>query len=417
MLRLLAAAGVLLTVVVPPVAAQNLQLERAVLLSRHGVRSPTQSNAELDRQVTTPFPVWKVAPGDLTPRGYELMKYMGSFYRVVYSGLGLISPDRCPPSGMVAAWADVDQRTRETAQALLEGLYPQCKIIAQYQSDLSRPDPLFSPVKAGVCPIDEAQARNAILKRVGGSIQTQLDMYAPQYSRVQEVLCPGAAADTRCGLREQQTRIVIKDGRVGIDGPVRTASTMTEIFLLEAAQGLPASQVAWGRLHDFAELRDLMFLHKVEFDLTQRTHYIAQRSGSAMMAAILDGLQRTDDRRLTMFVGHDTNIANIAGLLDIHWVIPGFTPDDPSPGGALAFELLRNTADGARYVRLVYYAQTLDQMRAQTQFSFADLAARAEISLPGCEGSGPANACPMSRFLEIASATIDRTCAPSGKSR
>ena len=109
--------------------------------------------------------------------------------------------------------------------------------------------------------------------------------------------------------------------------------------------------------------------------------------------------------------------SDLAGLLDIHWVIPGFTPDDPSPGGALAFELLRNTADGARYVRLVYYAQTLDQMRAQTQFSFADLAARAEISLPGCEGSGPANACPMSRFLEIASATIDRACAPSGKPR
>jgi 4-phytase/acid phosphatase len=96
-------------------------------------------------------------------------------------------------------------------------------------------------------------------------------------------------------------------------------------------------------------------------------------------------------------------------------VIPGYTPDDASPGGALAFELLRERPGGTRYVRVAYYAQTLDQMRAQTQFSFADLAARAEINVPGCTGDGPANLCPLPRFLEIASATIDRACVPPGK--
>ena len=414
--RLFAAVVVLLALAVPPVAAQTLELERVVLLSRHGVRAPSETNAELDRQVASPFPVWPVPPGDLTPRGAELMRFMGSFYRVIYSGLGLISPERCPRPGIVASWADVDQRTRASAQALLEGLYPQCKIEARHQADLAQPDPLFHPT-IGICPLDEAQARSAILKRVGGSMQTQLDMYAPQYARLQDVLCPAgiASANAQCGYKGLPTRFVVRDGRVGIDGPVRMASSMTKIFELEATQGMPPAQVAWGRLRDFGELRDLMFLHKLEFDLTQRTDYIARRSGSAMLSAILDGLQRTDDRRLTLLVGHDTNIANVAGLLDIHWVIPGFTPDDASPGGALAFELLHERPGGARYVRVVYYAQTLDQMRAQTQFSFADLAARAEINVPGCGGEGPANLCPLPRFLEIASAKIDRACVPPGK--
>lgn len=420
--RLAALAGLVLALAATPVAAQTLQqmqVERVVLLSRHGVRAPTDTNAELDRQVATPFPAWPVAPGELTPRGAELMKFMGSFYREIYAGRGLLSTDRCPRPGTIMAYADVDQRTRVSAQSLLEGIYAQCKIQAEYQADLSRPDPLFHPVAAGVCPIDEARARSFILERVGGSIQNHIDMYMPQYSRLQSVLCPSTPAPgnaqggASCGLWMQPTRIALKNGRMSIDGPVRTASSMMEIFLLQAAQGMPTNQVAWGRFRDFDELRDLMYLRKIDSDLTQRTDYIAQRSGSALLQAILDGLQRTDDRRLTILVGQDTNIANIAGLLDIHWVIPGFQADDASPGGALAFELLKNPADGTRSVRLAYYAQTVDQMRAQTQFNYNNLAARSEISLPSCLAGGPADSCPLDKFTSIASALIDRSCVPA----
>ena len=67
--------------------------------------------------------------------------------------------------------------------------------------------------------------------------------------------------------------------------------------------------------------------------------------------------------RLGLLVGHDTNIATVARLLNVGWQIPGFQPNEASPGGALAFELLREVRTGRRYVRLAYYAQTLDQMR------------------------------------------------------
>ena len=66
-----------------PAAAQleptppGWQIERAILLSRHGVRSPTQTNAELDKLAATAWPSWPVAPGFLSPRGEELMRLMG----------------------------------------------------------------------------------------------------------------------------------------------------------------------------------------------------------------------------------------------------------------------------------------------------------------------------------------------------
>ncbi|TAJ25097.1 MAG: AppA family phytase/histidine-type acid phosphatase, partial [Reyranella sp.] len=86
---------------VVPAAAQIMptppgwQIERAVLLSRHGVRSPTLSNAELDKIAATPWPTWPVEPGFLTPHGEELMRLMGSYYRLMYGGRGLVQADNC----------------------------------------------------------------------------------------------------------------------------------------------------------------------------------------------------------------------------------------------------------------------------------------------------------------------------------
>ena len=45
------------------------------------------------------------------------------------------------------------------------------------------------------------------------------------------------------------------------------------------------------------------------------------------------------DDKVAFLVGHDTNIANVAALLDAHWLISGYQRDDAAPGGALVFEL------------------------------------------------------------------------------
>jgi hypothetical protein len=73
-------------------------------------------------------------------------------------------------------------------------------------------------------------------------------------------------------------------------------------------------------------------------------------------------LGKPGDRAL-IFVGHDTNIANMAGMLGLSWLIPGYQRDDTPPGGALVFELWRASATGDHTVRTYYMAQTLEQMR------------------------------------------------------
>jgi len=114
--------------------------------------------------------------------------------------------------------------------------------------------------------------------------------------------------------------------------------------------------------------------------------------------------------RLGLLVGHDTNIASVSRLLNIGWQIPGFQPNEASPGGALAFELLRETRTGRRYVRLAYYAQTLDQMRKSTVLDFAHPPGMVAVNLPACESDSHEKACPLERFVAIAKEAIDPGC-------
>lgn len=406
-----------------PAAAQDYQVERVILLSRHGVRAPTQPIDELDKTVATPWPSWPVAPGDLTPRGAELMTLMGGYYRTLYAGLGVIpAAERCPDSGAIAAWADVTQRTRVTAQAVLDGLYPRCGLKARHQADIDKPDPLFHPPRrGGACAFDQIEAKAAITARLGDFPSMRKD-YAAPLALMQATLCPpNLAGGKACGLYTQSPEIAAtRDGGLAMRGPIGTASTAAEIFQLEDAQGMPGEQVAWGRLTD-AQLYEVMSLHVLQFDLMQRTRYVARQQGSRLLATIVAALQDgkafpgaesgAQTTRFGLLVGHDTNVANVAGLLDLSWTIPGMQPDDPSPGGAIAFELQRDLHTGQRYVGVLFLAQTLQQMREATMLDINQPAGRVNVQLPACKAQARGTLCPVSRFLEIAQAAIDPACA------
>ena len=423
------AVFLLSVLLVGPASAQILpvppgwQMERAVLLSRHGVRSPLKSNEEMDQHVAQPWPTWPVPPGFLTPRGAELVRLMGRYYRVLYGGRGLVQSDDCPPLNTVAAWTDVDQRTRFTGAALFAGMYPRCASpLLRYQSDITAPDPLFHPLPTTSCPMDGAANRAAVLARIGGDFSSVLREYAPQLSLMQATLCPRGmtASGHYCGLPSEPPAVEVgQHGSLWIAGPIGIASTAAENFLLESAEGMPANQVAWGRLSD-AALEDLLKVHRLEFDLAEKTEQIARQRGSNLLAQISATLQNghqfpgliklAEPLRLGFLVGHDTNIANVARLLNLGWRIPGFQANEASPGGALAFELLRDERTNRRYVRLAYYAQTLEQMRRQTPLGLSDPPGMMAVDLPACDRDQTEKACPLERFVEIVNAAIEPGC-------
>jgi 4-phytase / acid phosphatase len=125
--------------------------------------------------------------------------------------------------------------------------------------------------------------------------------------------CRASGAAVLCALRDLSTAIVGSDDRIRLSGPIAIGSTAAEIILLEYAQGLPAQEVAWGRAASPEAMRPLWRLHTLQFDLMQRTPYLAARQASAMVERVIatmrdsiekNGIARSSVRRkLTLFVG------------------------------------------------------------------------------------------------------------------
>jgi 4-phytase/acid phosphatase len=383
------------------------ELKFIVIVSRHGVRSPTGKVDQLNQFSTQPWPAWSVPPGYLTEHGAKLMTLLGAFDRELLAKQGLLAAEGCSDADRITILADSDQRTRETGKAIAAGLMPGCNLETHALAE-GTPDPLFHPLAAGNIHPDKRLATAALAGRIGGNPSGLVEAYRPQLQALEEVLA-GADAQPKMLLIDIPSSIAPGKGDhlVDLRSPLGTAATMAENLLLEYADGM--AQMGWGRV-DEHKLRELMQLHTANADLERWTPYIARAQSAPMLSAILGSMQQVVSQkavagalgrksdRLLILVGHDTNLTNISGTLGLSWLIDGRRDDTP-PGGALMFELWQNGATSKYSVRLFYTAQTLDQMRNITPLSLSNPPERVPVFVPGCNKAD--TSCDWSTFTSL----------------
>jgi 4-phytase / acid phosphatase len=399
---------------------KDAELKYVVYLSRHGVRSPTGKAAPYNQYAAAPWPKWNVSPGYLTEHGYKLMKLFGAYDRQLLSSERLLSPNGCDDAAHVTIISDSGQRTRKTASAIADGLLPGCAVDIDALPE-GTADPLFHPLEASVGHPDPALTEAAVSGRVAGDVNNLTRAYHLQLEVLDRVLsgCGHAPASEqkRTSLFDIPASLTSDDNEhlVEMRGPLNTASTLSEIFLLQYAEGMPARDIGWGCL-DEVTLRDLMQLHTAAADFTQRTPMIARMLASNLLDHILKTLQQQATGqtvpgalgkpvdRMLLLVGHDTNISTVAGALGLTWIIDDRLDDSP-PGGALIFELWRTRSSGDYSVRAYYTAQTLDQMRNTIVLSLDNPPSRALVFIPAC--SRQDLSCPWQNFSAAVRQAID----------
>ena len=396
------------------------RLKFVLVLTRHGVRSPTWTNARLDEYAKQPWPKWEVAPGLLSPHGKKLMTQFGSYYRSDFAARHLVEADGCADAGAIYIYADTDQRTMETGRGIADGLYPGCSVPVHSLGEGDQ-DELFHPAGKLGAP-DAKLAYAAVSGRIGGNAAALLPAYQTQLEQMKQLLlaCDGRA----CTAEGKKDLLAIApvlsqsngDHLVELKGPLQTAATFAENLQLEYLDGMPDSQVGWGRA-DEAFVRSLMAIHSANSDVVQRTPYLARAQASNLLAHIASTLQQAEDKHAVsgaigipadnavFLVGHDTNIAGVAALVDAHWLVDGYQRDDAAPGGALVFELW-NTGSGDE-VRTYYTVQTPHQMHEAAALSLAAPPAKAVLFLPGCGRTGEGSPCSWSDFHRLISGVID----------
>ncbi|MEO5766474.1 MAG: histidine-type phosphatase, partial [Casimicrobiaceae bacterium] len=142
-------------------------LLKAVIVSRHGVRTPTLMADQASGWTTQPWPSWEQPRGALTAKGLALARLVGGYQRDYLAAHGLLPARGCPAPGQVYVYADVEERTQATAQGLVDGLAPGCALAVHSRAPATV-DGVFHPVAAKVCRIDGLRAQIAVLSRIDG---------------------------------------------------------------------------------------------------------------------------------------------------------------------------------------------------------------------------------------------------------
>lgn len=375
--------------------ADPLAVDRVVMLMRHGVRPPTKDPAMPAEVTPERWPDWHTTPGWLTTHGRAAIWRLGPVDARAWRGYGLLPAQGCPAAGTIRIVADSDQRTIETAKAWAATLARGCVLaIDHLRQDV--PDPRFSAIESGKAPLDPAKVNAAVLAAAGpGGFATLDARTRPLLQRLDTILCGKPRAG--CGVSGTPTGLVAASPtkRPKLTGALDRASTAAQILLLEAGEGMPMAAVGWGRA-TLADIAALGEFHALEFALLARPRPIAAANFAGLAPIVREGLGDAGPR-VTMISGHDTNIANLGGLFDVHWHVPGFAADDPAPGGALILERLRDKA-GKRYVRLRYRAQTLLQIRAAAPLEHNGPYNKI-LPIPGCNARGTAGLCTLEEAL------------------
>jgi len=404
-------------------------LKLVVILSRHGVRSSTWTPARLNAYSVQPWPAWKVQPGYLTERGFELMKRFGSYDRAALAKAGLLALQGCADAAATYIWADTDQRTMESGRALAEGLFSGCAP-AVHGLDAGTHDPLFHPQKGAVSAAEADAAFAGLSERV--KAQSDLEQ-SELIAEMQNVLL-GCAPKTACTPPQQPRKMLAAGPEVAVRGtgdhlaelrgPLAEASSFAEDFLLEYGDGMAADEVGWGNV-DEVQLKRLLTLHTDYFDLIHRTPGLARVEASNMLEHLVGTLQQRvegqpnsnalgpDESKLVLVVGHDGNLAGVAALLGLHWALDG-RKDDTPPGMEVAFELWQSER-GEWLVRVRVSAQTLDQMRNMRELTLTAPPAAEDLQVEGC-GSA-ARGCSWKEFQRIALAGVSKDAVDAGPAK
>lgn len=409
-----------------------------VLISRHSIRSPLAYTPPADLLTKRPagWPRWSPPAnisGNLSAHGKEVAAAVGAFYRDFYAREQLLpASGTCPAGSDIWVYADTSERTIETADGLIRGLFrgdPSGCGTMVHRTDSSI-DAVFKPVQAGSARLNVGQAQREITALAGGPITSLVKRFHGQLATMQRTLdccqpqaCTAAGVPSPCALRDIPTRLVTdrKTGTISLRGGIAIAGGFADDFLLQYAEGMPrrhcssspgAPCVGWGQIAP-AELRSMLQLYVLKQTIDNRPNAVARASGSYIMRQILGALHQkatTQQRvvvpaaaKFAVFVGHDTNLSNLGGLLRLSWQTSEYPVNTTPPASALIFELRRDKTTGGFVVRTLFLTLTPDQLRNPTTVSVSRPPSRVPLVVAGCESVD----CPLARFSSIVSAATD----------
>ncbi|TGC18836.1 bifunctional glucose-1-phosphatase/inositol phosphatase [Escherichia sp. E2562] len=381
---------------------EGYQLQQVLLMSRHNLRAPLANNGSvLEQSTPNKWPEWDVPGGQLTTKGGVLEVYMGHYMREWLAEQGMVNSGECPPPDTVYVYANSLQRTVATAQFFITGAFPGCDIPVHHQEKMGTMDPTFNPVITDDSAAFSEQAVAAMEKEFSKLQLT--DSYQLLEKIVNYKDSPACKEKQQCSLVDGKNTFSAKyQQEPGVSGPLKVGNSLVDAFTLQYYEGFPMDQVAWGEIKSDQQWKVLSKLKNGYQDSLFTSPEVARNVAKPLVSYIDKALvtDRASAPKITVLVGHDSNIASLLTALDFKPYQLHDQNERTPIGGKIVFQRWHDSKANRDLMKIEYVYQSSEQLRNADALTLQAPAQRVTLELTGC----PIDAngfCPMDKFDSV----------------
>lgn len=383
-------------------APEGYTLQQVLLMSRHNLRAPLANNGSVLEQATPrAWPQWEVPGGQLTTKGGVLEVYMGRYMREWLAQQGLVKVGECPTPETVYAYANSLQRTVATAQFFITGAFPGCDIPVHHQEKMGTMDPTFNPSITNGDAVFSQTAIQAMEK------QRQSEQLDESYRLLEEIAdyqqAPVCKDKPQCSLSSDKDAFSANlNEEPGVKGPLKVGNSLVDAFTLQYYEGFPLDQVAWGEIKSDKQWQLLSKLKNGYQDTLFTSPEVARNVAAPLVKYINNALveQGAKGPKVTLMVGHDSNIASLLTALDFKPYTLHDQYERTPIGGKIMFERWHDAKNNRELMKVEYLYQSTQQLRNADVLSLESPPQRVTLELSGC----PTDAngfCPIDKFEQV----------------
>jgi glucose-1-phosphatase len=367
-------------------APEGYQLDQVLIMSRHNLRAPLANNGSvLEQSTPSKWPEWDVPGGQLTTKGGVLEVYMGHYMREWLADEGMVTAGECPPASNVYAYANSLQRTVATAQFFITGAFPGCDVPVHHQEQMGTMDPTFNPVITDNSPEFREKALKAMETErqkmqldESYKLLEQMTHYADSPSCKEKKVCDLTGAKDTFSADYQK--------EPGVSGPLKVGNSLVDAFTLQYYEGFPLDQVAWGEIKTDQQWRVLSKLKNGYQDSLFTSGEVARNVAKPLVKYIDTALvtDRAKAPKITLLVGHDSNIASLLTALDFKPYQLHDQNERTPIGGKIVFQRWHDKTGNRDLMKIEYVYQSSEQLRNADVLTLKSPPQRVTLELAGC---------------------------------
>ena len=338
------------------------------MVGRHGVRSASLTKGE--RRITPhKWHQWSVGAGKLTERGKLLEKQMGIFFREWIESEHLFDLSSSISSQSLI-YANSLERTVNTGTHFIHGFAPEESLEVAYNKsiDFESMDPIFNNVShrsTGVFKQKvDAEASYGAGENGLQEVFTLLEQDAAILANVLDMpISPACTQGDTCSFHFENAKVYLHYNwmpRVTA-GNIYLAQLAASNLILQYYDMPESEGTIFGHTITTEELMAIGRIKETWCKYAMGFPTVGQDAAHLLLEKLNDVI-RDSTLQFVYLVGHDSNMASLAGALDIKpYTLPD-TPECHTPlGGKIVLEIWEGT-DGKEFVSLNYVYQNVRQI-------------------------------------------------------